>query len=209
MTDFMNEYKDFLVGLKEKSLLRLEQKKKYEYTDLTLFLLSLKTASDGFVESFCLDDNTKERLEKIRTRRDNDPLWEATIISELENFLLPMTSKKFMSLSLDNQLDIIKGIKLKLEDYKKESFDNKFGDLVTKKEDLKGSCYVNYRTLVGNAFYAKQTKYLEYDYITEFKRILYHKLNEEYRYIMFENGDYDFIEIKIIYLLKNMMVLDF
>lgn len=204
MNKILEEFKDFITE-EQVRLDPVEDRgddlgssrvKNYKYEDLSLFLLSLKTAPDGFIEAYCLDKNVKERLKKIRNKQDIDKEWKKKIIAELEKYL-PITYRMFMYLSLDDQLDVIKSIKLKFNEEELERFNNKFNNLLDpEKKSLNGSCYINYRILVGNAFYAKEAKYLEYKDITKYKEILYQTLTEEYRYVMFEDGNYDFLEIK-------------
>ena len=50
--------------------------------------------------------------------------------------------------------------------------------------------------IIGNALYAKQARYIEYNEVEEYKKILYKSLVEDYKYIMFESDESNIIEIE-------------
>ena len=54
---------------------------------------------------------------------------------------------------------------------------------------------LNDYTVIVNALYAKQTDYLNYDDIKEYKKLLYKMLSKEFKYILFETTLPDIFEI--------------
>ena len=214
MNKISEEYKE-LIGEKQIRLTSIEDRgddlatsmsKDYKYDDLTLFLLSLKTAPDGFIEKFCLEKDNKKRLKEIRSKIDNDKNWKNNIITELEQYL-PIPYIMFMYFQLDRQLEVIEAIKHKLDENDLEEFNSKFNRLIEAKYEQKESNYetpqISYRVLIGNAFYAKNADYLEYKDITKYKEILFKIIVEKYKFIMFEQEIYDFVEIKNSLLIKE------
>ena len=214
MNKISEEYKE-LIGEKQIRLTSIENRgddlgssmsKDYKYDDLTIFLLSLKTAPDGFVEKYCLDKNVKERLKEIRNKIDTDKNWKNNVITELEQYL-PIPYRMFMYFQLDRQLEVIEAIKQTLDEKELEVFSGKFSKLIEEKHDQKESNYetpqISYKVLVGNALYAKNVEYLEYKDITEYKKILFKTIIEKYKFLMFEQEIYDFVEIKNSLLIKE------
>ena len=79
---------------------------KYENTSLVLFLESQKIAYNGFVENYCLDGETTERIRSIRKKIEDNPFIKESI-NEILSQHLPMPIEKFNNLSLGEQLRII------------------------------------------------------------------------------------------------------
>ena len=55
---------------------------------------------------------------------------------------------------------------------------------------------LNDHTVIVNAFYAKQTDFLNYEDIENYKVLLYQMLTEKHKYIMFETSLPNIFEIK-------------
>ena len=78
----------------------------YENSNLKLFLESQKIANKGFVESYCLDDDTAERIRDIRKRLEDNPNLKNSIYKTLSEYLqIPI--EQFTNLSLGEQLRLV------------------------------------------------------------------------------------------------------
>ena len=120
MIDFKDKFKELYDGVKDIPRVQLKihpgeergddcaSSIGYRFTasDISLFLLSKKTAEDGFVEKFCLDEIEAKRLKEIRKKVIDNPVWEKEILNTLEkNISIPY--EKFEKLDLGEQLRLI------------------------------------------------------------------------------------------------------
>ena len=140
MIDFKEEYKELYDSVTDLPQRRLETipgeqrgddcgssiGRKFNNSELSLFLLSQKTSENGFVEKYCLSDEDAEKLKEIRKKLNDNSLWKETLINTLEQYL-PISYEEFKKLDLGEQQKIIDDIKLKQE---KDMFQERFEKLV-------------------------------------------------------------------------------
>ena len=140
MINFKEEYKELYESVKDIPKRRLETipteqrgddcgssiGRRFDNSKLSLFLLSQRTAENGFVENYCLSDEDAESLKEIRKKLKDNPLLKETLINTLEQYL-PMSYEKFKRLDYAQQQSIIDDIKLKHgkeQDMFQEKFEN-------------------------------------------------------------------------------------
>ena len=126
MVDFVEKYPDLYESVKNIPRRRLKVPSfedrgddcgssllpEYENSTLTLFLTSQKIAFNGFVENYCLDAETTEKIRSIRKKVKENPSIKESINDILSQFL-PISLEMFERLPLGDQLSVIDNIKNK------------------------------------------------------------------------------------------------
>lgn len=104
----------------------------FDNSDLSLLLLAQNIAPNGFVESYCLDEEELARINKIRKKLNDNPTWKDNLIETLEHYL-PMPYEQFKKLPLGHQQRIISNIESSLNEEERTTFQQKFGNLADNK----------------------------------------------------------------------------
>ena len=83
----------------------------FKSDDLALLVFAYHTKKDGYVETYCLSEESAERLKEIRLCLE-DPEWKEDMINVLEPYLPPRISfAMFEKMSYSKKFDIIHDIK--------------------------------------------------------------------------------------------------
>ena len=116
MINFKERYSDLCSNHVDKISLKLKESRgddlgtsiypEFNNSNLSLFLLSLKSSSNGFVESYLLDDESSKKIKVIRNKISENVVLKKELIELLEQYL-NITYDKFRFLSLGDQIKMV------------------------------------------------------------------------------------------------------